>query len=65
MVGSLLAIPGLLKLEIGLDVSQVDYACDVVLYAELMSRRPSRLRFHSETFGPAVRSTACALRCIR
>ena len=30
-------IPGLLKLEIGVDESHVDYACDVVLYAEFES----------------------------
>jgi hypothetical protein len=27
-------IPGLAKLEVGMDVSGVDYACDVVLYTE-------------------------------
>jgi hypothetical protein len=27
-------IPGLMKLEVGMDVSRVDYACDVVLYTE-------------------------------
>ncbi|SAL28877.1 Dabb family protein [Caballeronia humi] len=27
-------IPGLSKLEVGMDVSGVDYACDVVLYTE-------------------------------
>jgi hypothetical protein len=27
-------IPGMKKLEVGMDVSQVDYACDVVLYTE-------------------------------
>ncbi|CAL8479892.1 Dabb family protein [Caballeronia sp. S22] len=27
-------IPGLTKLEVGVDVSAVDYACDVVLYTE-------------------------------
>ncbi len=27
-------IPGLLHLEIGVDASRVDYACDVVLYSE-------------------------------
>jgi hypothetical protein len=27
-------IPGLLFLEIGIDFSRVDYACDVVLYSE-------------------------------
>ncbi len=26
--------PGLLILEIGIDISQIDYACDVVLYTE-------------------------------
>ena len=30
-------IPGLLKLEVGVDVSSVDYACDVVLYTEFDS----------------------------
>ena len=27
-------IPGLLHLEIGVDASRIDYACDVVLYSE-------------------------------
>jgi hypothetical protein len=27
-------IPGLLALEVGADVSRIEYACDVVLYAE-------------------------------
>lgn len=31
-------IPGLLHLEIGADVSRVDYACDVVLYSEFESQ---------------------------
>lgn len=31
-------VPGLLHLEIGLDHSQVDYACDVVLYSEFESQ---------------------------
>jgi hypothetical protein len=31
-------IPGLLTLEIGIDASRVDYACDVVLYSEFASR---------------------------
>lgn len=30
-------IPGLLHLEIGVDASRVDYACDVVLYSEFDS----------------------------
>jgi heme-degrading monooxygenase HmoA len=31
-------IPGLLHMEIGVDMSAVDYACDVVLYSEFDSR---------------------------
>jgi hypothetical protein len=31
-------IPGLLHLEIGIDSSRVDYACDVVLYSEFESQ---------------------------
>jgi quinol monooxygenase YgiN len=31
-------IPGLLRLDIGLDHSRVDYACDVVLYSEFESQ---------------------------
>jgi Stress responsive A/B Barrel Domain len=31
-------IPGLLHLEIGVDNSGVDYACDVVLYSEFASQ---------------------------
>jgi len=31
-------IPGLLHLEIGVDSSRVDYACDVVLYSEFDSQ---------------------------
>lgn len=30
-------IPGLLKFEIGVDSSRVDYACEVVLYSEYTS----------------------------
>ncbi len=30
-------IPGLKTLEIGVDISQIDYACDVVLYSEFES----------------------------
>ena len=30
-------IPGLLKIEVGVDVSRIDYACDVVLYSEFDS----------------------------
>ena len=31
-------VPGLTHLEIGVDESRVDYACDVVLYSEFESR---------------------------
>jgi len=31
-------MPGLLHLEIGVDESRIDYACDVVLYSEFASR---------------------------
>jgi quinol monooxygenase YgiN len=31
-------IPGLLSLEIGVDTSRIDYACDVVLYSEFESQ---------------------------
>jgi quinol monooxygenase YgiN len=31
-------IPGLLRLDIGVDTSRVDYACDVVLYSEFASQ---------------------------
>ncbi len=30
-------VPGLLHLEVGLDISGVDYACDMVLYTEFDS----------------------------
>lgn len=52
-------IPGLLRLEIGLDESRVDYACDVVLYSEFESRQalhdyahhPEHLRVRRELEG--------------
>ena len=31
-------IPGMTSLEVGIDVSEVDYACDVVLYTEFESQ---------------------------
>ena len=31
-------IPGLLRLEVGIDHSRVDHACDVVLYTEFASQ---------------------------
>ena len=35
-------IPGLLQLEVGIDESRIDYACDVVLYTEFVSREALR-----------------------
>lgn len=32
-------IPGLLELEVGVDESRIDYACDVVLYTVFASRQ--------------------------
>ncbi len=31
-------VPGLLHLEVGVDESRIDYACDVVLYSEFSTR---------------------------
>ena len=52
-------IPGLLRLEIGIDESRVDYACDVVLYSEFATRQalsdyadhPEHLRVRRELEG--------------
>lgn len=52
-------IPGMLKLEIGIDFSRIDYACDVVLYSEFDSREslkdyathPEYLRVRDELTG--------------
>lgn len=52
-------IPGLLHLEVGIDTSQVDYACDVVLYSEFASQaaleayahHPEHLRVRDELAG--------------
>lgn len=49
-------VPGLLHLEVGLDHSRVDYACDVVLYTEFESQaaldayatHPAHLRVKGE-----------------
>ncbi|MEB0204554.1 Dabb family protein [Pseudomonas sp. CCC3.1] len=49
-------IPGLLKIEIGVDISRIDYACDVVLYSEFDSHEaltayathPEHLRVRQE-----------------
>lgn len=52
-------IPGMLHLEIGVDFSQVDYACDVVLYSEFensaalkaYANHPEHLRVRDELTG--------------
>jgi heme-degrading monooxygenase HmoA len=49
-------VPGLLHLEVGLDHSRVDYACDVVLYTEFENQEaldayathPAHLRVKGE-----------------
>jgi len=55
-------IPGLLYLEIGVDISKVDYACDVVLYSEFESwealaayaTHPEHLRVRDELAGVRI-----------
>ncbi|MBA4327848.1 MAG: stress responsive protein [Polaromonas sp.] len=55
-------IPGLLHLEIGVDSSGIDYACDVVLYTEFDSQaaldaygsHPEHLRVKHELAGLRV-----------
>ena len=55
-------IPGLVCLEIGVDQSGVDYACDVVLYSEFESQQalddyathPEHLRVREEILGLRV-----------
>jgi quinol monooxygenase YgiN len=55
-------IPGLLHIEIGVDRSGVDYACDVVLYSEFESQaaldayamHPEHLRVRHEIEGLRV-----------
>ena len=52
-------VPGLLRLEVGVDTSRIDYACDVVLYSEFESQRaldayashPEHLRVRDELDG--------------
>ncbi|KQP49658.1 Dabb family protein [Pseudorhodoferax sp. Leaf274] len=55
-------IPGMAHLEVGLDCSQVDYACDVVLYSEFESQQalqayavhPAHLRVRDELGGMRI-----------
>ena len=52
-------IPGMLKIETGIDISRIDYACDIVLYSEFDSREsleayathPEHLRVRDELIG--------------
>lgn len=52
-------IPGMRRLEIGIDISRIDYACDVVLYSEFDSHEalqayathPEHLRVRDELVG--------------
>jgi hypothetical protein len=52
-------IPGLLHLEVGVDGSRIDYACDVVLYSEFESwkaldayaKHPEHLQVRDELAG--------------
>lgn len=49
-------VPGLQRLEVGIDTSRVDYACDVVLYTEFLDQQaldayathPAHLRVRTE-----------------
>lgn len=55
-------IPGLIHLEIGVDASTVDYACDVVLFSEFESwealrayaEHPDHLRVRDELAGVRI-----------
>lgn len=55
-------IPGLLRIEVGVDVSHVDYACDVVLYTEFESPdalaayavHPAHLKIRDELQGVRI-----------
>ena len=55
-------VPGLLHLEVGVDASRVDYACDVVLYSEFESWEalaayavhPEHLRVRDEMTGVRI-----------
>lgn len=56
-------IPGMVHLEVGTDTSRVDYACDIVLYAEFDTQRsldgyaahPEHLRVRTELDGVRIR----------
>ena len=56
-------IPGLINLEVGIDTSRADYACDVALYTEFDTQRslddyaahPEHLRIRAELEGVRIR----------
>lgn len=58
-------IPGMIRLEIGIDISRIDYACDVVLYSEFgdhdaleaYATHPEHLRVRDELAG--MRTSRC------
>ncbi len=57
-------VPGLLKIEVGVDISRIDYACDVVLYTEFDSLESlSGYAVHPEHL--RVRQTLGSLRIAR
>ncbi|MHB8286070.1 MAG: Dabb family protein [Caulobacteraceae bacterium] len=55
-------IPGLIALEIGIDLSRIDYACDMVLYSEFEDQaalsayasHPEHLRLRDELIGARI-----------
>jgi hypothetical protein len=55
-------IPGLMSVEIGVDVSRIDYACDVALYSEFESQaaldnyntHPAHLKIKEDLAGVRV-----------
>jgi len=55
-------VPGLQKIEIGIDSSRISYACDVVLYSEftdaealdLYARHPAHQRVKAELEGMRI-----------
>lgn len=55
-------IPGLINLEVGVDTSRVDYACDIALYTEFDTQRslddyamhPEHLRVWAELEGVRI-----------
>ena len=57
-------IPGLISIEIGVDFSKADYACDVVLYSEFVDRE-SLLSYASHPEHDRVRQALGDIRIAR